>query len=93
MTTDSEGRLWIAFWDGWKVMCLAPSGEQLGEIRLPVSRPTSCTFGGADFSTLFITSAHIGLTSAELETQPLAGGLFACAMMDVKGWPAPVYGG
>lgn len=93
MTTDSEGCLWIAFWDGWKVMCLAPSGERLGEISLPVSRPTSCAFGGVDFSTLFITSARTGLTPAALETQPLAGGLFACAMTGIKGWPAPVYSG
>ena len=93
MTTDSEGRLWIAFWDGWKVMCLSPEGERLLEIRLPVSRPTSCAFGDADLSTLYITSASIGLTPNELAAQPLAGGLFACAIEGAKGWPAPIFAG
>jgi sugar lactone lactonase YvrE len=93
MTTDSEGRLWIAFWDGWKVICLAPSGEQLAEIRLPVSCPTSCAFGGANLSMLFITSARIGLAPAEVASQPLAGGLFACAVTGAKGWPSAAFSG
>ncbi|MCB2014159.1 MAG: SMP-30/gluconolactonase/LRE family protein [Sphingobium sp.] len=93
MTTDTEGRLWIAFWDGWKVMALAPSGERLTEIHLPVSRPTSCAFGGPGLSTLFITSARIGLNPTELASQPLAGGLFACSITGAEGWSAPTYRG
>lgn len=93
MTTDSEGRLWIAFWDGWKVMCLSPTGEKLAHIRLPVSRPTSCAFGGADLSTLFISSASIGLSPAEIAAQPTAGGLFSCEITGATGWPAPAFGG
>ncbi|MCF8709623.1 SMP-30/gluconolactonase/LRE family protein [Rhizorhapis sp. SPR117] len=93
MTTDSEGRLWIAFWDGWKIMCLMPSGERLIEISLPVSRPTSCAFGGTDLSTLFITSARIGLGPVEVASQPLAGALFACTVIGARGWPTPIFGG
>ncbi|MEM9084366.1 MAG: SMP-30/gluconolactonase/LRE family protein [Pseudomonadota bacterium] len=93
MTTDSDGRLWIAFWDGSKVMCLSPQGERLAEISLPVSRPTSCAFGGSDLSTLYITSASVGLDPEELTSQPLAGGLFACPVAGSTGWPAPAYGG
>lgn len=93
MTTDTDGRLWIAFWDGAKVMCLSPSGERLLEIRLPVSRPTSCAFGGKDLSTLYITSASIGLDERELEIQPFAGGLFSCEISGAKGWPAPEFAG
>lgn len=91
MTTDSEGRLWIAFWDGSKVICLAPDGQRLIEVNLPVSRPTNCAFGGADLSTLYITSASIGLSEEALATEPLAGGLFACHVAGCEGWPAAAF--
>jgi sugar lactone lactonase YvrE len=84
MTVDLEGCLWIAFWDGWCLRRLSPEGERLSELRLPVQRPTSCTFGGADLDRLFITSASIGLSQSELSTQPSAGGLFM-AVPGVRG--------
>jgi len=76
MTVDSEGCLWIAFWDGWSVRRYSPDGEWLESIKLPVSRPTSCAFGGRDLDRLYITSASIGLDGKALEMQPKAGGLF-----------------
>jgi sugar lactone lactonase YvrE len=80
MTVDSEGCLWIAFWDGWCVRRLSPDGERLAEYKLPVSRPTSCAFGGLMLDRLYVTSASIGLSEDELAMQPNAGGLF---MLDV----------
>jgi sugar lactone lactonase YvrE len=77
MTIDTEGMLWIALWDGWKVARYNPiSGEQLNTITLPVSRPTSCVFGGDLMNDLYITSAKEGLSEEELKEQPLAGALF-----------------
>lgn len=76
MTVDSEGCLWVAFWDGWCLRRLSPAGERLAELKLPVQRPTSCAFGGADLEHLFVTSARIGLDEAAIETQKQAGGLF-----------------
>lgn len=77
MTTDAEGCLWIAFWDGACVRRFAADGTPLGRIDLPVQRPTSCAFGGEALDMLFITSARIGLSEAELAAQPLSGALFA----------------
>jgi sugar lactone lactonase YvrE len=77
MTVDSEGCLWIAFWDGWCVRRFSPDGELLLKLDTPVQRPTSCAFGGDDLKSLFITSARRDLQGTELEKQPLAGGLFA----------------
>jgi sugar lactone lactonase YvrE len=76
MTVDAEGCLWIAFWDGWCLRRLSPGGERLSELKVPVQRPTSCTFGGPSLDRLFITSARIGLSEEELASQPSAGGLF-----------------
>jgi len=77
MTVDAEGCLWIAFWDGWCLRRLSPDGERLGELHVPVQRPTSCAFGGEALDRLFITSARIGIEGTEIEHQPFAGGLFA----------------
>jgi sugar lactone lactonase YvrE len=76
MTVDSEGCLWIAFWDGWSVRRFSPEGELIDRIEVPVARPTSCTFGGPALDQLFISSASIGLSDEERGMQPNAGGLF-----------------
>ena len=76
MTVDSEGCLWIAFWDGWCVRRFSPAGELLETVEVPVARPTSCAFGGAELDELYITSASVGLDESQLRMQPNAGGLF-----------------
>lgn len=76
MTVDSEGYLWVAFWDGWCVRRLSPKGEVVRTVDLPVQRPTSCAFGGADLDQLYVTSASVGLEADDLAVQPCAGGLF-----------------
>ncbi|MEE2807704.1 MAG: SMP-30/gluconolactonase/LRE family protein [Verrucomicrobiota bacterium] len=74
MTIDSEGRLWIAFWGGSKVLCIDPrSGKIEGKIDFPVSKITSCAFGGNDLSQLFVTSARVEINEEE---EPLAGRVF-----------------
>ena len=76
MTVDSEGCLWIAFWDGWCVRRYSPDGEWLETLKLPVQKPTSCAFGGRDLDRLYITSASIDLDHEAIAMQPNAGGLF-----------------
>ena len=75
MTVDAEGCLWIAFWDGWCVRRLSPSGERLEQIDLPVQRPTCPAFGGPSLDRLYVASATVGLDAKALEMQPCAGGL------------------
>jgi sugar lactone lactonase YvrE len=78
MTVDSEGFLWNAHWDGWRVTRYAPDGRIDRAIKLPVPRPTAPAFGGEDLKTLYITSASGGLSDAQLKEAPLSGSLFAC---------------
>lgn len=78
MTTDAQGRLWIAHWGGGCVTCHAPDdARELARIALPVSQVTNVCFGGADLTTLFVTSAAVGLSAQAREREPLAGALFA----------------
>lgn len=60
LTIDEEGCLWLALWGGGRVLRFSPDGRVIGEVRLPVSRVTSCAFGGAGLDGLFITTAAVG---------------------------------
>ncbi|KPL08167.1 hypothetical protein AMJ86_01695 [bacterium SM23_57] len=92
LTVDSDGFVWSAMWDGWKVVRFSPDGQVDKEIPLPVQRPTSCTFGGAKLNDLYITSARINLTEEELKKQPDAGSVLVF-MTEVKGIPESKYRG
>jgi sugar lactone lactonase YvrE len=86
MTIDTDGMLWIALWGGWKVIRYNPyTGKQLHRIHLPVSRVSSCAFGGDTMEDLYITSARAGLTENDLVEQPLSGSLFVIKNAGFKG--------
>ncbi|MBV8971738.1 MAG: SMP-30/gluconolactonase/LRE family protein [Sphingomonadaceae bacterium] len=93
MTTDAEGNLWIAFWGGWCVRRVSPTGEVLGEYPLPVSNVTSVAFGGPAFDRLIVTSARAELDAAALDRQPLAGGLFEITGHGTRGLDGGVWAG
>ena len=86
LTIDSEGNIWSAMWDGWCVIRFNTKGEEILRIKLPVQLPTSCTFGGEDLQTLYITTASVGLNQAEIEKSFSSGDLFAL-QTDVTGLP------
>ncbi len=82
---DAEGCVWIALYDGGKVMRLSPDGERLDVLLLPARNITSCCLGGADLRTLFVTSGR-----AADDSEPQGGALFA-AEVDVPGLPEPLF--
>ena len=77
MAVDAEGFIWIALWDGWGVARYAPDGRLDRFVSLPVPRPTSLAFGGKDGRPLFVTSARVRLSAAQLAEAPLSGSVFA----------------
>lgn len=77
MTSDMEGRLYIAMWGGYAITVWdGSSGNLLETISVPARNPTSCTFGGANMDALFVTSARIGMSLGELKKYPHSGGIF-----------------
>ena len=78
LCVDTDGGVWCAIWDGWRVNRYAPDGSLDRVLDLPVPRPTSVAFGGADLETLYITSARTRLPATTLAEAPLSGGIFAC---------------
>ena len=91
MTVDSEGCVWIAQWGGARVCRYSPQGELLETIRVPARNPASCTFGGPDLKTLFITTASEDNTPEQLKEFPLTGALFS-VRVEVAGVPAARFG-
>lgn len=93
MTTDADGRLWIAHWGAACITCHDPdSAEELLRVKLPTDHITNMAFGGPGLRTLFITSARFELSAAQLAQQPLAGALFAVET-NVTGRPAHRFAG
>jgi sugar lactone lactonase YvrE len=72
---DAQGRLWNCRFDGACVVCVAPDGTIEQVLEMPVRNITTCAFGGADLSTLYITTAAMMTTPSDR----LAGSLFAYA--------------
>ena len=73
---DAEGCVWTGLFAGWGARRYSPRGEQIGFVKLPVANVTKIAFAGDDLKTAYATTAWKGLSPAEREKQPLAGGLF-----------------
>ncbi|MFD7315091.1 SMP-30/gluconolactonase/LRE family protein [Streptomyces sp. NPDC059883] len=73
LRVDANGEVWCAFWDGAHVSRFTPRGALAERLPVPVPRPTSVVFGGPGLRTMYITSASIGLTAAQLADWPLSG--------------------
>jgi sugar lactone lactonase YvrE len=93
LTVDEDGGIWVALWGGGAIQRYGADGSPLTSVRLPVERPTSCTFGGRDRTTLFVTTARAGLDEIALARQPHAGHVFRIDGLGVRGLPCMPYRG
>jgi sugar lactone lactonase YvrE len=78
LTLDADDFVWVALWRGGAVHRYTPDGELDLIVRVPVTHPTSCAFGGPDLRDLYITTASIALSDGERARQGMAGDLFRC---------------
>lgn len=77
-TVDAEGCLWNTRPGAGCIVRIGPDGALRQTVDLPIPNPSTCTFGGADLCTLYITSAGTG--------ERLAGSLFKLRT-GVRGMP------
>ncbi|WP_299829536.1 SMP-30/gluconolactonase/LRE family protein [uncultured Roseobacter sp.] len=85
---DRSGTLWVAQWGAGRVAAYAPDRSFLRAVAVPGVHATCPAFGGADFSTLFVTSARQGLPAGVAHDQSPHGQTFA--IHDVgEGAPEP----
>jgi sugar lactone lactonase YvrE len=87
---DAQGNYYVAMFEGRRICKFAPTGQLLAEIPTPAQCPTMPCFGGADLKTLYITTARIGRSAAELAQFPSSGAVFSMRV-DVPGLPVNFY--
>lgn len=85
-TIDAAGFLWSTRWGAGIVARFAPDGQLERTVPLAAPQPSCPAFGGPDLTTLFVTSAHLGMSDAERAAAPLSGALFAQAL-EIRGLP------
>lgn len=90
-TVDALGHYWSAHWGAGAVVAYHADGQVLARVELPVSQPSCVAFGGPDLKTLYITTAHTGLSAAQLASEPEAGALFE-VQLAWAGLPETLYG-
>jgi sugar lactone lactonase YvrE len=92
MTVDADGCLWVALWGAGAIHRYSPDGSLDRLISVPAKQVTSCVFGGAHLTDLYITSARLGLNDFDLKEHPHSGALFVCRP-GVVGQPTYSYRG
>ncbi len=83
---DAEGCLWTTRWGAGQVMRFAPDGRLDRVLTLAAPQPSCPAFGGPDLSTLYVTSAWLGMTGGDRAAAPLSGAMF-CHELEVRGLP------
>lgn len=92
-TVDADGHVWNAQWGGARVVRFAPDGRIDRIVDMPTAQPSCVAFGGAALDTLFVTSAHEGMSARQREQDALAGALFAVPETGVRGLPEVRFAG
>jgi sugar lactone lactonase YvrE len=77
LAVDSEGGVWVAFWDGHALRRFDAGGALTELVELPVALPTRPAFGGEQLDQLYVTTA---------------GGPILVLEPGVSGLPAPIFG-
>jgi D-xylono/L-arabinono-1,4-lactonase len=57
MTVDAQGYVWSARWDGGCLVRYTPAGVLERRISFPAKKVSSVTFGGPDYTDMYITTA------------------------------------
>ncbi|KAJ8032829.1 Regucalcin [Holothuria leucospilota] len=92
MCIDAEDMLWVAVFNGGKVIRYNPkTGEKLSELKFPTLNTTSCCWGGPNYDELYVTSAEHFLTEQQLKEQPTGGSVFRVTGLGVKGTKSDIY--
>lgn len=80
LTVDTEGYVWSAIHGAGYVARFGLDGTEDRRLELPTDDVTSLTFGGPNYSDMYITSA-----SLQAEDDPDAGALFRISLDDIRG--------
>lgn len=74
---DAAGNLWNAQWGSYRVAGYDLDGQEMGAFAFPAAQTSCPAFGGPDLTTLFCTSASVGLPQNDIADNPKSGQTFA----------------
>lgn len=83
MTVDADGNVWSANWDGGCLIRFSPEGAETMRIPFPAKKVSCVTFGGEDYTDMYVTTAGGDKKAEEGEG---AGALFRLRL-GVRGVP------
>lgn len=86
-TVDADGCLWVALVQVGKIARFSPDGRLDRMIDAPTDMPSCIAFGGADLSTLYVTSIRDSGSGRAVSRHPDGGFLFAIEGLGVSGLP------
>jgi sugar lactone lactonase YvrE len=87
---DDEGFLWSVRTGAGCIARIASDGRVDRLLKLPVTHPTACAFGGPGLDVLYVTSSRQRLDADALALQPMAGHLI-CARPGFRGVREPMF--
>lgn len=86
MTIDTDGNLWVAVFDGGRLLHINPTtSELITTITFPAKQITSAAFGGPNLDELYVTSAQL-VVKGEKQPHP-AGAVFRLTGIGARGLP------
>lgn len=89
MTVDAQDYVWSAHWGGSCLIRYNEVGQEVLRIPFPAKRVSSVTFGGDDYSDMYVTTANSMMSAGanEAEQGAHAGALFRLRVPGVRGLP------
>jgi sugar lactone lactonase YvrE len=87
---DANGDLWVALFNGYGVRQYSPTGEHLSSVRVDTPQTSCCAIGGANATTLYITTGQERMSDEQRAADPHAGRLF-CVDVGVSSAPIGAY--
>jgi sugar lactone lactonase YvrE len=73
---DAAGNMWVAQWGACRIAVYAPDSTFIKSVKFDALQTSCPAFGGADLTTLYCTTAAVGLKTATLEKHPSNGMTF-----------------
>lgn len=86
---DTDGNLWIAVFNGYKVIKIDPRQPEtlLDTIKIPAKQVTSVAFGGPNLDELYVTSARFTVDGVVLDPKEGHGVTYKVTGIGAKGYP------
>jgi D-xylonolactonase len=84
MTTDVDGNVWSARWDGSRIVRYNPEGQETLHVMFPVKKVSCLIFAGDDMTDIYATTAGGQMRDSD---GILAGALFHLRIEGAQGSP------